>query len=164
MRYNSEYTVWTYEKARWKFFSKYGAKIRGVPWKYPFVDISFFKENMLYIWDQDPGYSKNFRYLKRNVFPLVKRPFWGQHLFAPEETYVVLKKNYNLGLCSSTHYNHKSEKRTSVKSKLTVPCVRLWNHYPFVSRSNFTVNGSYVNETLKMGSKILSYEMVPFSF
>ena len=160
LRYNSEYTVWAYGKERWKFFSKSGAKIKAAPWKYPFIDISFFKENQSYIWDQDRGFSHNFRYLKHNVFPLIKRPFWGTHLFAPKDTYVVLKKNYDTRLCSTTHYDHKYEKRTSVNSRLTIPCVKLWKYHPFVSRSNITVNGSYINETLKIGNKVLSSEML----
>ena len=53
-QHDSEYTLWFLGKDRWKFYTRYGKKIHGVPWKYPFVDISFFTEDKLNIWIKIP--------------------------------------------------------------------------------------------------------------
>lgn len=104
------------------------------------------------IWDDDHSYGKTYKYKIKDVFPLVKRPFWGMMLNAPLDTTGALPKTYIVDKCTTNRYNHKYEKHT--KSKVTkVPCSELYDRFPFVFRE-MTSEG--IKETLELDGKVLS--------
>ena len=141
---------------RWKFYSKHSSPIKGVAWRYPFIDIWFYQNNSHRVWDADAAFAPRFRYPKSMVFPLCRRPFWNTTLYAPRDTYAFIAHNYYLDKCASNVYNHKLE--TKVKTTVTVNCRQLWTRFPFVFR-NKTATGT--NETLKVGSTVISSVFVP---
>ncbi|KAK2188532.1 hypothetical protein NP493_129g02001 [Ridgeia piscesae] len=138
---------------RWKFYSNESKPIKGYSWHYPFLDISFYKQNAQFVFDYDPGYAGRFKYNTSAVFPLCKRPFWGMSLNAPRDTLGFLVQNYNLDICASNKYNHKIEQRIHATKAVSVKCDHLWNQFPFVFRSSSS-NGT--TETLKVGSTVIS--------
>ena len=144
--------------SRWKFYSKNSSSIPGVSWKWPFVDICFYKENSRKIWDADPGFSWKFSYNKSMVFPLVDRPFGKLRLPAPIDTKRFLTSTYNINSCKSSAYNHKVENWVPKKKQMLVPCRNLEFMYPFV-HFNVTRNGT--TETLRRGGEILGQWQAP---
>ena len=138
---------------RWKFYSNESKPIKRYSWHYPFLDISFYKENAQFVFDYDPGYAGRFKYNKSVVFPLCKRPFWGMSLKAPRDTLGFLAQNYNLGICVSNTYNHKMEQRILATKAGKIKCDQLWKKFPFVFRSS---SSKGTTETLKVGSTVIS--------
>ncbi|KAI0209844.1 hypothetical protein LSAT2_005438 [Lamellibrachia satsuma] len=138
---------------RWKFYGNESTPIKNIEWRYPFLDISFYRQNAHGVFDYDPGYAKRFRYSKYVVFPLCKRPFWGLMLNAPRDTLGFLKQNYDLDLCISNAYNHKIEQGIAAKKIVKAKCDKLWSRFPFVFR---TKSFKGTNETLKVGSTVIS--------
>ena len=41
------------QKVRWKLYPENGHPIHRFTWKYPFLDISFYHENLTHVWDHD---------------------------------------------------------------------------------------------------------------
>ena len=138
---------------RWKFYSSETKPINGVSWHYPFLDISFYKQNAQFVFDYDPGYAGRFKYKKSVVFPLCKRPFWGMSLDAPRDTLGFLAQNYNLDICASNKYNHTTEQQIHATKAVSVKCDQLWNQFPFVFRSS---SPKATTETLKVGHTVIS--------
>ena len=143
---------------RWKFYSKNSSSIPGVSWKWPFVDICFYKENSLKIWDADPGFSLKYSYDKSMVFPLRNRPFGKLRLPAPIDTKRFLTSTYDINSCKSSAYNHKVEAFMPNETQIVVPCRNLEFMYPFV-HFNVTRNGTM--ETLRRGGEILGQWHAP---
>ena len=143
---------------RWKFYSKNSSAIPGVSWKWPFVDICFYKENSWKIWDEDPGFSRTFSYRKSIVFPLHDRPFGKLRLPAPIDPKRFLTATYSINRCKSNAYNHKVEAFVPKKKQMLVPCRILEFMYPFV-HFNVTKNGT--TETLRRGGEILGQWQAP---
>ena len=150
-------SVWHFHKYRWKFFLKKATKIKGIPWRFPFIDISFFAENEFYVWDSNPGYSELYNYSKEMVFPLAQRPIWDRFFFAPKNTELVLSKTYEIKMCVSASYSHKSESKSPKTT--TVLCEKLKNFYPFVHRLK-PLSSGLVNESLRIGSTILNHQLL----
>ena len=138
---------------RWKFYSNESKPIKDYSWHYPFLDISFYKQNAQFVFDYDQGYSDRFKYKKSVVFPLCKRPFWGMSLNAPKDTLGFLVHNYNLDMCASNTYNHKIEQQINATKAVSIKCHQLWNQFPFVFRSS---SPKGTTETLRVGSTVIS--------
>ncbi len=148
--------------ARVKFFSTNGSQTSKYPWKWPYVDISFFKENTTHIWDgsmeDDYGY-RDYLYPREIVFPLHKRPLSNMYFDAPRDSFAHLKSTYGLGMLNACFTSHYSHKRENVTDKIyQIPCENLQNVYPFVHRS--PVKGG-IKETLMLGTDIVHSVIVP---
>ena len=139
--------------SEWKVFARYSKRIPTVPWKFPFLDVSFFGVNQELLWDEAIGQARINTFRKSDIFPLCRRPFAGMMLPAPRNTLAVLK-HYNLDECVSSNYNHSIEDFIPAADRSSLPCRALWDSVPFVFRTK-TSHGTY--ETLKIGSKVLSW-------
>ena len=137
---------------RWKVFAN-NSQILRVSWKYPFIDVSFYLEDDTRLWDEDPGYKPTNTYRKLDVFPLVRRPFSGLMLPAPSNTLAVLKQ-FQLDKCVTSYYKHSVEEIIPAAQRMSIPCKELWESVPFVFRTN---TGHGTNETLKIGSQVISW-------
>ncbi|KAK2179766.1 hypothetical protein NP493_473g00021 [Ridgeia piscesae] len=137
----------------WKVFTRYSKTIPTVPWKFPFLDVSFYGVNQKVLWDEAPGQNRINTFRKSDIFPLCRRPFAGMMLPAPRNTLAVLKQ-YKLDECVSSNYNHSIEDFIPAADRRSLPCRALWGTVPFVFRTK-TSHGT--NETLKIGSKVLSW-------
>ena len=133
---------------QWKFFLASGPGFVHKPFKWPYVDIFFFRENSTHIWDESPRFSEHYRYPKHQIFPLGKRPFGGLFLHSPCDTQAVLKKNFDVEQCRARQFSHQMELPMLRFKTKDVPCTRLHHIYPFVHRAD---DGDMVNETLRLG-------------
>lgn len=140
---------------RWKFCSRRSQPIPGLPWGWPYVDISFYRSNETHVWDNDvPSYPK-FIYPIQWIFPLRDRPFKGRMLPAPVDAEAVLNHTYDLQMCTIGDWEHQRERRRSKESQHSVPCAQLKPYYPFVRR---VVGIQECNETLVQNeTRVLSW-------
>ena len=143
---------------QWKFFLNSLDGFVHKPFKWPYIDVFFFKENETHIWDEVPRLSQEFCFEKRRVFPLVKRPFEGININTPCDSGNILRQNYNLELCRSKQFSHMSELPVFTFNTKDVACERLWHIFPFVHRSH--LNGM-MNETLKISQFTLQSVILP---
>jgi len=139
--------------SRWKVFAPNSKPLEAVPWKYPFLDVSFYVENDSFLWDEDPGYRRQFTYRKSDVFPLYHRPFGRLMLPAPRNMRAILRQ-FELEQCVSRNYSHSEE--AYIARWKSIPCSELWDRQAFVFR---TETNKGTNETLKIGSRVISWFM-----
>ena len=131
--------------SRLKFFSKGSKRTSRYPWKWPYVDVSFFSQNSTHIWDNSKEFSK-YIYNKDIVFPLHPRPFGDIYLNSPRDAFANLLHTYKNADCSTHFYSHKYE--VNSRKRISIPCKGLANIVPFVHRSP---SERGVRETLMVG-------------
>ncbi|PVD20123.1 hypothetical protein C0Q70_20617 [Pomacea canaliculata] len=139
---------------RWKFYSARSHAIGSLPWKWPFLDISFYEENRTHIWEQDKV-CKDFIFNKKDVFPLSERPFMEMMLPAPRNTKAVLSRTYRLSVCASGRYDHRKEMARSEQK--SVPCEQLQQVFPFVRRQAAVGGHGGCNESLVLNGNVLAW-------
>ena len=140
------------QKVRWKLYPENGHPIHGITWKYPFLDISFYHENLTHVWDHHIELYPAYIFPRNWIFPLSRRPFHGWMLPAPQQPYRMLNRTYQLHLCRTGPYSHSLEEFVDIKNRATVPCHLLHPLLPFVKRVPATEG---CNETLVQGSRIV---------
>lgn len=149
--------------ARLKFWSSNGTiQSSRYPWKWPYLDISFYRQNDTHLWDasieHDYG-DRLFIYGKNIIFPLHLRPM-GKHMFpAPRDSWKHLQLTYNAGglaVCKTPHYSHKRESLV-VGGVHYILCEELKRQYPFVHRSVSEVG---VVETLMLNGREVHHMVV----
>ena len=125
-------TKWHGKEGRWKLYSKEDSKqtYEKKNWRWPFLDIFWFKENGTYIHDVLKGNDLS----REHFYPLRKRPFGHLNIYAPCNVAAKLKVNkIDWNFCVSNRYNHRKE--VYIKGPLAkVPCEKLYQYYPFVKR------------------------------
>ncbi len=147
------------DNTAWKFFSVHLSNtFIHRPFKWPYIDMFFFNENQTHIWDDMPGFSKEYNYPKVDIFPLTKRPFGDLKLPAPCDANAILKKNYQIEICRSRTFSHLMEMPMFTFDTKDVPCSRLAKYFPFVYRTY--IDGT-MNETLKIGDWSLKSFLLP---
>ncbi|CAG5132357.1 unnamed protein product, partial [Candidula unifasciata] len=125
----------------YKFYDTSGHSAETVPWKTPFLDVSFYAENSTHLWDI--VFTRLLVYNKSDIFPLVDRPFLGQLYPAPRDPLRILQVNYNLDHCS-----------TGCQVK-TVACSSLLGVLPFVQHVRGPA-GAWCEEVLTFRGQVLS--------
>ena len=140
-----------YDAVRWKFSLKTSSRIPGTNYRYPFLDICFYKEKGFYIQDIDPGFK--FKPYKSDVFPLHYRPFENLSLPAPRDTKQVLGRNYDISQCVTGDMDHQTATGARLEVH-TLPCVDLAEYFPFVHRVKAK---GVITEMLKIGNTTLSH-------
>ncbi|KAK2159370.1 hypothetical protein LSH36_154g07053 [Paralvinella palmiformis] len=136
------------------FATKAANQTSRYPWRWPYVDISFYVENDTHIWDSSPQFN-DYVYPKEDVFPLHKRPLAGLNFDAPRDAYRNLKRTYKSVDCTTHYYSHKYEKR---EGRIVIPCGLLKASFPFVHRSK-SIRGGGILERLML-DEMLIHEMV----
>jgi hypothetical protein len=144
--------------ARLKFFSVHGQKHSKYPWNWPYIDISFYRENDTHILDTSKDMRK-YIYPKTVIFPVHKRPLGNVLLDAPFDSYAALKLTYNSKHCQTYFYSHKYEKKVSNSSHV-LNCREMKSFYGFVHRVAES-DGGGVQETLIKGNTRLHAKFVP---
>lgn len=125
--------------SRLKFFDAFAEKTSRFPWTFPFIDISFYKDNgtsLLYDYS-DHADMGDFMYVfeKRTIFPLHLRPIGTLFVYSPRDSYAHLLATYRdyLNVCQAPHYTHRNE--SLIGNELhTVECSALRHRVPFVHR------------------------------
>ena len=137
---------------KFKIYSIHGRKIKGsknhaFPWRWPFIDVKFFKQNLSHVWNYD---FKNHHYHpKSDFYPLHLTPFMGMWLPSPHQTAKCLKRQYGDIKCKEHGYDHRLEK--GVSNKADVPCTELQTSYVKITRSKFsngTLESVYLSEKI----------------
>jgi phosphorylcholine metabolism protein LicD len=149
-RLGSKYAVLPNRRA--KFFRSTDPKIRSYAFGFPYIDISFYKENESTIFDLDADKIvwKDYVFKKELVFPLRKLPFEGHWFYAPKKTGEILNSLHNMTNSVSSWYDHKYELYYLLK--YTIPCDGLRPYFAMVNRTMF--DGTMV-ESLTLKSKVL---------
>jgi hypothetical protein len=146
-----------YAGPRIKFYSSAGSQNSKYPWRWPYVDISFYTENDTHIVDTAKDMRK-YSYPKSIIFPVHKRPLADLELDAPRDTFAALKLTYASKHCQSYHYSHRTE-RANTNKKHVVGCRELGEVYGFVHRSALR-NDTAILETLMRGGKVVHVKRV----
>ncbi|XP_064646015.1 uncharacterized protein LOC135499273 [Lineus longissimus] len=141
-----EHYVWTSEDegesenvVNMKFFPADGKIINskrfpaGCKWKWPFMDIFFYKMNSKWI---SLSTSRIYAYPKEVFFPHDLVRFENLLVYAPRLPEVIFNLEYNLSECISPRYNHREEDHFPVEQDKKVPCkelerLPLFNCYTF---------------------------------
>ena len=146
-----------FSDGRWKLYSKEYSKqgFKVKKWKWPFLDIFWYKDKGTYILDI---FRKN-KMKRRDFYPLRKRPFGNLSIYAPCNVSAKLKINkIDWNMCVSNNFNHRKEVRVKEKT-IRVPCQKLYKYFPFVHRVN---TEGVTMEYLKAQDKIISsYKEIP---
>ena len=136
-----------------KVFSITAQKVKNYPWRWPFIDIAFYKYNQSHFWNNDiPQYFMP----RENVFPSHERLFMGMWLSAPHKTGSFLKRKLGKTAafeCKRDTWNHQKEENTDPKDVVSVPCSTLHNVYVKIKRSKLE-NGK-TKESAILKSKVL---------
>ena len=143
------------------------AKETRYPWKWPFIDVAFFKYNGNHFWNHDK--IQKYSMPLKHFFPFHLRPFMGMWLPAPHKTSLILKQ-YLLrnggdahGLkCRMGNYDHKAEKEINEIDRVEVPCSSLNSVYVNIIRSKLD-NGK-TNESAFLSGKLLYSTYVDENF
>jgi LicD family len=136
------------DNQHWKFYSAAGQKVPLRSYRWPYVDLLFFREDAEYVWNESPWFTDE-RWPRSAVFPLVRRPFEGLWLPAPCDTASVLAVNFRKPTehCASRARTHSYD--VPFVSSIVIPCNSTHlRHFPFVSRSTTTASGA---NTLQLG-------------
>lgn len=148
---------------RLKLWSTRGSSaVRGRPWRWPYVDVSFYDSNATHVWDasseKDLG-ERYYTYKISSTFPLHRRPLNRLSLSAPRDTYDHLQATYPVSLvsCWTPTYLHKTEK--AVTSVCKFRCRLLRNIVPFVHRTK-VLSGDGILETLIMANRVVHVRTV----
>ena len=117
---------------RLKLYSRDGSRqtYKDKAWRWPFMDIFWFKDNGTYIYDIFKGNLLK----KKDFYPLQKRPFGHLDVSTPCNISAKLKVNrIDFNMCVSSVYNHKREMKVQ-EGQISIPCKKLQKYYPFVRR------------------------------
>ena len=126
-----EYVMIEWDR-RLKLYSRDGSKqkFNDKAWRWPFLDIFWFKDNGTYIHDIYKGNLLK----KKNFYPLRKRPFGYLKVFTPCNVSAKLKVNrIDFNMCVSSAYNHRREMFIQ-EGHISIPCKTLQKYYPFIRR------------------------------
>ena len=142
-----------FKDGRWKIYSEADStqKHKTKPWRWPFLDIFWFKDNGTHILDL---YKKN-NIKRQDFYPLRKRPFGHLNIYAPCNVSAKLKVNkIDWNMCVSSRINHRKEKWIPKLKK--VQCIKLYKYFPFVTRHR--VKGGTLEHLMANNKSISTYE------
>jgi len=141
----------------WKVYPRrHGRAVPLKPFRWPFVDLLFFRENDTHIWNESPWFGDEC-WPRSAVFPLRRRPFDAFQIPAPCDTQRAVAVNYNASVCTSREWSHVYDLPMPWWS-VTVPCANLAHRHPMVvRRSTVTRAGPRrkIAESLVLGNRTL---------
>ena len=118
---------------QFKFYRSDSPHAGTCKWKWPFIDVKFFRDNATHVWLLDKVNCKTSFYTKRTTFyPLHRRPFGRLWLPAPADTRQFLADKFKTFKCKSKRWNHAEEKGQKAQSE---PCPVTDDCYPLVDRT-----------------------------
>lgn len=130
--YEPEYKLYAPPHKQWKFYRAESKHLKEKPFRWPYVDIFFFREDENRIWDEFFWYQFTYVYEKKKVFPLQNRPFDNLSLPAPCDVSSFLG-NYASEICMTNSFSHRQERWLYKRAQ--VPCQALAGRYPIVKRT-----------------------------
>jgi len=117
----------------WKVYPRqHGRPVPLKPFRWPFVDLLFFRENLTHVWNESPWFGRE-RWRRSAVFPLRRRPFDAFQIPAPCDVESVLGENFDASVCISRDWTHVYDLPMWGLSA-TVHCSSLADRHPMVMR------------------------------
>ena len=111
-----------------KFHQKTSAHAGSYPWRWPFIDVSYYRQNSTHVWNHKPAHAATWP--KSLFFPLVQRPLGRLRLPAPWDTRRVLQWKYGRLHCARHGWDHIREQP---QEKFTwIRCSQLYHYVPVV--------------------------------
>ena len=150
----SGFELYAPSNVQWKFYKKDLPLVTGKPFKWPHVDIFFFKEDTTHVWALTAGIKTELVIPREAIFPLQTRPFENRRASVPCKIDDMVLKQYGIHDCFSLAYSHKESVPVDSSDVQAVPCKMLYDIFPFVFRHKDPTTGRIV-ETLKRGKHIL---------
>jgi hypothetical protein len=132
---------------KFKFFRQRSQQVGDYKWKWPFIDVAYYKENDTHVWEYEyNGVETRIA----DFYPLQLRPFGSLWLPSPYKTREYLRKKYGRqkSMCK-LGTDHQQEQPME---QLEVDCWKLTDDYPFVWRNKSRTG---VIETLKINDYII---------
>jgi hypothetical protein len=151
-----KYTAVDHRDTLIKFYKTANStRIPAATWRWPFIDVSFFREDGAYIRETNHWW-KHQAHRRSDVFPLIYRPFEGLEILAPNNPLPILTRQYgNINQCATQKYSHRNERMD--KKAVLVGCDELKPFHPLVRR---TVTGKGMLETLMLGDREIHTKFV----
>jgi len=117
----------------WKVYPRrHGRKVPLKPFRWPFVDLLFFRENVTHVWNESPWFWDEC-WPRSAVFPLRRRPFDAFQIPAPCDVESVLGQNFDMTVCVSRGWTHVYDAPIPWRS-VKVRCSVLAARHPMVVR------------------------------
>ena len=143
----------------WKFYPRlHGRSVPLKPFRWPFVDLLFFRENKTHIWNESPWFLDEC-WPRSTVFPLQRRPFGAFQIPAPCDVESVLGRNFDVNVCISRAWTHIYDIPIPWRS-LAVQCFSLSARHPLVVRRH-SRQLRLVTESLVLANRTLHSTYVP---
>lgn len=142
--------------SQWKFFMS-SLPEANRPFKWPNIDIFFYKTDDTYLWSVTWGIKYCLTYRMEDVFPLHFRKFEYWDLPLPKENHFLSSLEFGKGYltdCVTAHYVHKTNSVVAKKNIGLMPCSKIFNAFPFVFYHKGKVPGT-IQEDLRVGTKSL---------
>jgi hypothetical protein len=141
-----------------KIFSADQKSVGNHPWKYPCIDIFFFKQNLTHIWQLNKRQPNEIETQRMKwytpiseFYPFHLRPYAGMWLPVPHKTMRFLKNRYHVFRCHSNEWNHQKDAYIKPENRVSVPCQNLQTAYVSINRtqsSNGTLDAVYLSKDL----------------
>jgi len=145
----------------WKVYPRrHGRTVPLKPFRWPFVDLLFFRENDTHVWNESPWFWDEC-WPRSAVFPLRRRPFDAFQIPAPCDMERAVAVNFDVNVCISRGYSHVYDVPMPWRS-ISVPCSSLAHRHPMVVRRHVTDVGlgQETIEYLMLGNRTLHRVML----
>ena len=114
-----------------KIYFKNERVIPRVKWRWPFIDVKFYKQTHSHVFKHDKG--KHPRTPVGDFYPLHRRPLGQLWLPSPHRTASVLREKYKFFKCKGSNWSHQLEQLIPKSQRVKHECSQLSNGmYPSV--------------------------------
>ena len=150
---NSKKPVWHKHKIYFANSEIITTSRKKIQWKWPFVDVKFYKKTNGYVYNYDHGIRTET--LIEDFYPIVKRPFAGLWLPSPLRADKYLHSKYRKFNCKSAKWDHQHERRQTKNNLIKHECsdLSIIGIYPSVEHlpygNNQTVELVSLNKKVK---------------
>lgn len=131
----TNFTLYERKRLPWKFFRQDSIPVPGFSFKWPYIDILFYRNNATHLWFEVEQFRQEMTVLISDVFPTRYRPYDRLWLPVARNTNVLLTPSEVIRSCVSPIFSHRLEKILSLSN--VVPCSSLSHLYPFVRREAY---------------------------
>lgn len=149
------FTLFAPSDSQWKFYLTSLAPFQDKPFKYPYLDLFFFRQKDDHVWGVTWGMKNHLMLHVRHLLPLTTVRWELLTVRAPACVARMAGSNYGLASCSTPTYVHKTNENKYAFQTPRVPCSRLHPYLPFVFRQHDQPGGRVV-ELLMVGSEVLA--------
>ena len=150
---NSMYGLYTGEEG-WKLYNlNNSTPVADKPWKWPYLDISFYRMNESHVWDEQ---YKSFTIPKLWLLPPHTRQLGTLFVPGPRNSFQVLTMLYGKGECQTQSWSHKSAQKPNMHP-ISISCDNFKEYFCFVRRDPAVMG---IRETLLQKDHVLHSYLV----